>query len=379
MQKRLVMLILVLTFVAVAIVIWKGFTRGPHGEVAKQAPGQSPSDEDAGMLGRPLRVGIVSWPGYAGGLVANRGFKPNKTALYWTKYHLLVEFVLMEDADVRAKSFARGGPGDVDVVWTTVDFWANELPGFVSGKVPAKAIMQVDWSRGGDAIVASKDIQRVEDLAGKRIALALLTPSHWFLENVLAGSKLKDTDVTALMKTVIAKNASPDARQDFVAGKVDAAVVWQPDVTEALRKRPDAHILASSKEFDHLLADCMVARENFIADHPDAIKAFINGWFDGTAIATRDHPLVVRLLMENEPLYRDLGEERTRADLETVKWADLSDNVEMFGLDGRVPLFNTLFSNASALWQHRGFIHSKVAPADAADIRFLREIYNAEH
>jgi hypothetical protein len=34
-----------------------------------------------GLLRRPLRVGIVSWPGYAGGLVANHGLKPNKESI----------------------------------------------------------------------------------------------------------------------------------------------------------------------------------------------------------------------------------------------------------------------------------------------------------
>src|ERR1700751_2494748 len=31
-----------------------------------------------GLLGRPLHVGVVTWPGYAGGIVANGGFNANK-------------------------------------------------------------------------------------------------------------------------------------------------------------------------------------------------------------------------------------------------------------------------------------------------------------
>lgn len=42
-------------------------------------------------------------------------------------------------------------------------------------------------------------------------------------------------------------NASPDARADFVARKVDAAVLWEPDVREALQKRTGSHVLVSSK------------------------------------------------------------------------------------------------------------------------------------
>jgi NitT/TauT family transport system substrate-binding protein len=329
---------------------------------------------------RPLKVGIVSWPGYAGGIVANGGFKPNKDSIFWTKHHQLVEFVLLEDVNVRAKLFARGGSDDVDIVWTTVDFWANELPAFIESGVRAKAVLQVDWSHGGDAIVVDSTIRRIEDLKGKRVALALLTPSHWLLENALKQSALSEDEIAAFMKTVVAKDASPDARADFVAGKVDAAVVWEPDVTEALNKRPGAHILVSTRSpgLDRLIADCMVARENFITQNPNAIQAFVSGWLDGTALAKADRSQVVRLLMENEPLYKDLGEEKTRAGLDTVRWADLNDNAEMFGLDGRPALFNKIFAEASQLWIKRGYVKTSVAPTEAVDLRFLNKVYQAK-
>ena len=362
MQKRLTVALLVLVFLIVTGLVGWNFL-GPR----------TVPDDSTGSLNRPLRVGIVSWPGYAGGLIANNGFAPNKHSIYWTKYHQLVQFELLEDVDARAKAFARG---DIDVVWTTVDFWANELPGFAASGVPAKAIMQVDWSRGGDAIVADSSIRSVEDLKGKKIALALLTPSQWLLENALSKSRLSAADVTTLMKSAIAKNASPDARSDFVAGRVDAAVVWEPDVTEALQKRPGAHILVSSRDpgFDHLLADCMVVRQEFIDEHPDAVRAFVRGWFDGTEVARKDHALVVKLLMDNEPLYKSLGEVHTRHDLDTVKWADMPDNISMFGLDGQFSVFDQIFTRASQLWLKRGVIAKVASPEDAVDVEFLREI-----
>src|SRR5947208_1246943 len=147
--------------------------------------GRNPEPPD-----RPLRVGVVTWPGYAGGIVANNGFKPNPDSIYQRKYKLPVEFVLMEDVDARAKAFAKGGKNGVDIVWSIVDFWANELPGFLKSDVKARAIMQVDWSRGGDAIVADNSIQKIEDLRGQRISLALFTPSHWLLESNIRNSGL---------------------------------------------------------------------------------------------------------------------------------------------------------------------------------------------
>lgn len=330
---------------------------------------------DQGLLGRPLRVGVVTWPGYAGGIVANMGFKPNKECIYWEKHGLLVEFLLMEDVDARAKAFAKGGADGVDIVWSTVDFWANELPGFIKGGVNAKAIMQVDWSRGGDAIVVRSGINRIEDLLGKKISLALFTPSHWLLESSLQNSSLDESEQERIVKSLVGKNASPDARADFVAGKVDAAVVWEPDVAEALAKRPGSKVLVSTKTAANLIADLMVAREDFIKEHPDVIKAFIKGWFDGTAEANRRPDLAVNVLMQNEPLYKDLGQQATMDQLPAVRWADLVDNTKMFGLDGSEPLFDRIFKQAGAAWVRRGYITHTVTPAVAKDDSFLKEIY----
>lgn len=326
---------------------------------------------------RPLRVGIVTWPGYAGGIVANNGFKPNKDCIFYKNHKIEVEFLLMEDVDVRNKAFAKGGDDGVDIVWSTVDFWANELPAFVKDGIKAKAIMQVDWSRGGDALVADQSIQRIEDLKGKKVSLALFTPSHWLLEYNLQNSGLSDSEQANIIKNIIGKQASPDARADFVSKNADAAVVWEPDVTEALSKRPGSHVVVSTKTATNLIADLMVAREDFIKEHPEIVKAFVQGWLDGTQEANRRPEQVVRLLMENEPVYKELGEQLTRDGLSTVRWADLTDNTKMFGLDGSEPLFDKLFKQAGEAWVKRGYIGQTVSPDQAKDISFLKEIFSA--
>lgn len=372
-------LMILLMVIAVAYGGWRLWQNSsdPAQNTSGDVPPAARVSGEQGILGRPLRVGVVSWPGYGGGIVANNGFKPNRQSIYWNNHQLLVEFLLLEDMDARSKAFARGGPDGVDIVWSTVDFWANELPGFSKNGVNAKAVMQVDWSRGGDAIVVDGSIRRVEDLKGKKIALALFTPSHWLLEYSLQNSSLSETEQTQIVKSLVGKNASPDARADFVAGKVDACVVWEPDVVEALQKRRGARILLSSETAANLIADVMVAKEDFIRQHPQVIKAFVQGWLEGTEEANRNPDLAVKLLMENEPLYKDLGEEITRDGITKVKWADLADNVKMFGLDGSQPLFDRLFRQASETWVRRGYITYPVAAAQAKDDRFLREIYAA--
>ena len=364
------------TLVGVAVVVigavaaWMIFIRPNTGPTCK------------GILGRPLRVGIVTWPGYAGGIVANNGFKPNKECTYYQKYNLCVEFLLMEDMDKRAAAFAKGGPEGVDIVWSTVDTTSSEFPGFISSGVPARAIMQVDWSRGGDAIVVDNSIKRIEDLAGKKVSVTTSSPSQWLLEWNLQNSSLDDNQQDKINKNLVGKTASPDARADFVANRVDAAVVWEPDVTAALQNRPNSHILVSSREAGKLIADVMIARADFIKEHPDVIKAFIMGWIiDGTEKANHDPDTVVRLLMENEPVYKELGAAETKNNLSGVHWATLSDNTEMFNLDNKdpqsvAPLFNRIFVASAKTWQKLGIVTVPISPDTAKDDSILRSIYN---
>ncbi|MFH0820794.1 MAG: ABC transporter substrate-binding protein, partial [Candidatus Peregrinibacteria bacterium] len=327
-------------------------------------------------LDRPLIVGVVSWPGYAGGIVANGGFQENADSIFTKKYGLPVKFVLIEDIDARGKAFAKGGPAGVDVVWSTVDFWANELPNFVSGGINGKAFLQVDWSRGGDAIVADDSIKTVEDLKGKKIALVQFTPSHWLLESVLSESALTEMDKQNIRNDLVFTQDVPSARATFVAGEVDAAVVWEPDVKQALKKE-HSHILISSKEKPDIISDIMVAKQEFINDHPKAIEAFVRGWFDGVEEAKNHPELAARYLMENEPMFADLGLEATKDSLSWVYWPNLEDNARMFGLSGSASVFDDLYTHAGDIWVELKVIDNTIPAALAKDDSILRAIYGA--
>lgn len=330
---------------------------------------------DQGILGRPLRVGVNTWPGFGGGFAANDGhFKPNRESIYWRNHNLLVEFILMDDIDLRAKEFARGG---VDLVWSTVDFFANEAPGFRKGGVDPRAVLQVDWSRGGDAIVVDDSIHSIEDLKGKKVALTLFTPSHWLLASSLQNSSLDETDQDRIMKALIGKSMSADAEKDFVGGKVDAAVLWEPDVTNALKDRPNSHILVSTKTAANLISDILIARQEFLTQHPDVVKAFVQGWMEGTEEANRHPATVISCLLENEPTYTDLGEDKTRETLGTVHFADLADNAKTFGLDGSDPLFDRIFRTAGETWVRNGIISTAAVASQVKNDRAIRAAYES--
>lgn len=339
-----------------------------------------------GLLRRPLRVGIVAWPGYAGGLVANNGLRPNKDSDFWKKHDLLVQFILVEDDAKLWRDLARGGEdGGLDVIWSTVDSLAHasetthraQQPSSSKGVIP-RAFMQVDWSRGGDAIVASAGIKRIEDLTDKRIAVPTAA-SLWFLEYNLSESNLTEQQRAKIRNVLRTQTrSSQEARELFVDTKVDAAVLWEPDVTEALKQRNGAHILVDTNAATNLIADVMVGDDQFIRLHPNVITAFIEGWLlDGTSRAVNDPMVAVNVLRE-EPEFAKLSEDTVHELLGKVKLATLDDNVEMFGLSGGDPFFDHLFTRANLLWSKE---YSSL-PLDAKRIRdssFLTEIDSLNH
>lgn len=364
MKKHTLIAVVIMVMVVgiIVVAVRRSATRGTEGVSSRVD------------LDRPLIVGVTSWPGYAGGILANGGFKENAQSIYTARYGLPVRFVLIEDIDARGKAFAKGGPDGIDIVWSTVDFWANELPGFIAGGINGKAFMQLDWSRGGDAMVAGASIKTVEDLKGKKIALTQFTPSHWLLEKALRTSHLTDGSREQIRKKLVFTQDTSSARSAFVAGHVDAAVVWEPDVKQAL-KRQGAYVLFSSRDHPTIIADVMVAKEEFLKAHPRAIEAFARGWFDGVEEAKLNPLAAAEVLVASEPLFADLGIEETIKSLDWAYLTGLADNVSMFGLDGRAPIFDSLFEETGAVWKSLGVVKEPLPASRAKDDSILRKIY----
>jgi NitT/TauT family transport system substrate-binding protein len=319
-------------------------------------------------IDRPIRVAVVTWPGYAGGMLANSGLKPNADSLYTKKYGIQVEFVVIDDFTPSRDAFRAGGDrGGVDILWTTADAFALEADGLAS--LNPKAIIQNDWSRGGDAIAARAGLNKIEDLKGKTVALAEGTPSHYFLLYMLKQQGINPADVK-----VIKTDSAIDAANIFKAGKVDACVSWAPDVYTAAKSQPGGHIVVSTQQATNIIADLLIARGDFIEKHPEACKRFVQGWLEGVELANKNHDLAAKLL---STCYKDFPEDLAKEMLGYVKLPNYWEDRQFFEIDGDSPTgFQKIFENASQTWVDAGLLtrdHVKAA-GQVEELRFLKAI-----
>ncbi len=319
-----------------------------------------------GTLNRPLVVGINTWAGHAPGLVANGGREPgHASSLYKKKYGLDVKFVLIEDPSAKLAAFIKG---DIDIMWDTVDSYSREASELADKGIKAKAIIQEDWSRGGDGIVSLKTIKSVEDLKGKRIATTKFTPSHWLLLFLLSQSGLTPQDRTDIEKNLVFTDEAPKAAAIFKAGKVDAAVTWEPDLSGAVAAREnDAHVLVSTTSATNVIADTLVARQQIIDQAPKAIQDFVGGWFDAISVMKEDPDSTNKLIADELKLSTD----DVSGMLSGLKLTSFADNALFFGLSGPKPYFDSLFNGAFVIWRKKGVISKVVDAPDWKDARFV--------
>jgi len=326
---------------------------------------------------RPLRVALSQWPGHMALLVAAGGLRTQPGSIA-AKEGLDLEIVFIEDAPTKNAALQSG---EVDFVWETVDELPTAMSGYRAKGVEAAVFLQIDWSRGGDACVASKEVQKVEDLVGRKSAVLMFSPDHTLFEFMVGNSRLTREQVSEVRKaTKFSLDDVSYARKVFEKREVDVACLWEPEVTLALASRPGAHLLFSTADATELVADTLLSRKSFLDAHQDVAQKLARVWFAGAAAGNRDKPAAAKLISTVASRFKDeLGYEKTLASLEWVKWTGLADNVKLFGLDGSAPGFDRVYNQADGIWigYPQAEIKDRFAPSVLRDSRAVQSIWEA--
>jgi NitT/TauT family transport system substrate-binding protein len=287
----------------------------------------------------------------------------NKNSVFAKDFGVEVELLQIDDFVKSRDAFRAGGDkGGVDIMWSTVDAYALEYGG-LRGLNP-KAVIQYDWSRGGDAIVVDNAIQNVANLRGKRLACAEATPSHYFALFALTQGGLTNRDVNWVFTT-----SAVEAANVYKAGKVDAAVSWSPDVYMAAKER--GHILASTKEASNLIADIFVARGDFIEQHPEDLRRFVAGWLKGVEMANANPDRAATLLAKS---FSGIGLEDAKGMLADVKLPNYAENRAFFSGQGSLVTYQSIYKTAQGIWRKIGKISEVYEPYQTVDTRFLEGV-----
>ena len=318
-----------------------------------KGPNKASNTADVPDGQKVIKIGVVTWGGYAGGQYYNRGFAPNKESQFYKDYGFMVEFKVLDDF-VNSRDAWKSD--EVDLLWTTIDAFTTETEGLK--EYQPQVIFQADWSRGGDAVVVRRGIESVKDLKGKKIAYAEMTPSHTFLLWMLEAGGLSSNDIEAV------KVASAiDAADLFKKKKVDAAVVWSPDDADCVAKIPGSKVLQSTKEASNIIADVFVVKKKYLEENREDLKNLVEGWFKGAAEVNTSADAKVKAAKIlstglNQP------EDFCKQAIENVRLCTYGDNVNFYNLKGTFKgvtgeeIYNTMETKYSDVGVIKGSIPS---------------------
>ncbi len=299
-----------------------------------------------------IRIGVVTWGGYAGGQYFNEGFGATKQSRFYKDYGLKVEFQILDDFEASRAAFKND---EVNLLWSTIDAFPTEAGGLA--QYNPVVVFQADWSRGGDAVVVRRGITKVSDLKGKKIAVAELTPSHSFLIWLLNAGGLSTKDVQ-----IVPQANAIDAAQAFKSQAVDAAVVWSPDDADCVQSVAGSRILESTKSASHIIADVFVAKKGYVDTHQKELNDLYEGWMRGAAEINSNESNKRKAAKILAEAFDGFDEGMTLDAINNVRLCTDGDNKDFFGLN---PNYNgttgeQLYSNMTNVYRDLGYIEGKV-------------------
>jgi NitT/TauT family transport system substrate-binding protein len=212
-----------------------------------------------------LKLGTVVWIGYGPFYVAD--------ALdLFKKYNLKVTMQNFTDPALIPPALVSGA---LDGGLLTYD----QVIGQVAAGKAHKVVMPIDYSNGGDAIVAGMEVKKVSEFKGKKIGFNPLSPSDFLLSYALKTNGLTDKDITPISMT---PEAVPAA---MASGQMPIGVTYEPSLSQIVAQGGGKkfHVVFSSKNAPGLIADVLVFDDKFIKQRPADVSGMIKAYLDALA------------------------------------------------------------------------------------------------
>jgi NitT/TauT family transport system substrate-binding protein len=220
-------------------------------------------DDAAAAVGDPKTVTCAYpvWVGFGPVHLANE-------LGYFEDEGITVVEILDDDMPNAIAAMERG---DIDCYLRTV----GEYQGLGRRKDTQGIIIgTIDVSSGGDGWAADGSIQSVCDLKGQTIAVEPNLPARLLLQEALR----RECDLS-IRDTNLMDIAAADAVGVFASPDVAAVGTYEPVLSLVVSTHQDrgAHILVSSKDYEDLILDIVMAHTDELAAHPDKYVKFLRG------------------------------------------------------------------------------------------------------
>jgi NitT/TauT family transport system substrate-binding protein len=255
---------------------------------------------------KPFSIGMVTFAGYAPLYLAKeKGFFGD----------LDVQLQRIEDIPSIRAAMSRG---DLDAYLATPDIALD-----TNAKPPGKAVWAIDESAGGDGVVVSGDISDLAGLKGKKVAAEPGLPPNFVLlyllyQNGMALQDVKYQDMT-----------TQNAAAAFASKTVDAAGIYEPYLSQAIKQRKGSRVVISSAQTPGLVVDLVFVRDDAVSSRATDIAKLIEGWRKAMKFI-QDSPDEAYAIMAKS---FNLPINEFKDTVGGIRWLDRPQNMALFGTE----------------------------------------------
>jgi NitT/TauT family transport system substrate-binding protein len=296
-----------------------------------------------------VTLGVVNWIGYGPLYCAAANG-------YFKKYGVDVRLVTFSDNSLMPGAL-RGGELDASTL-TYDQVILADAKGW-----GLKVVMPLDYSVGGDAIVAGAAVRSIEDLKGRKVAFQPLSPSDFLLGYALAQRGLSKKDLLPV-------NVTPEAVvATMAAGLVDAGVTYQPSVSMILELggRKQYHVLLSSREARGMITDVLALRDTTIERNPALVAALIRATMEGLAFMQREPAKAAAIIGKT----LEISASDVASQLSNVENPSLPHLGDVFRKSDALPSFHASGKVIAGILQREGQIAAPPPLEATYDERFV--------
>jgi NitT/TauT family transport system substrate-binding protein len=298
---------------------------------------------------RPINVAFNTWIGYSSFYIAEKKEMFTRRGIR----------VITKVIDPLAEKNAALIRGDLDAMGGTIDSAVVSADNKADGRI----VWMFDRSNGTDGILVAEGINDVKDLAGKRIAVEEGFVGHFFLLYILRQNGVSPKLIHIVpMKT-------DDAGVAFLAGKVDAAVTWEPYLSRA-RERTGSKVLISSRTMPAILADTLFVSQSFLRENASKVQAMVDALQEANEYWISNRAECNQLVA----LRWNLSIKEVEDIMATDELYTTEDQRHQFGEPGKKGELFQYVDDCAALWFQNHIVQRKIASDDLIDSRFVHAI-----
>lgn len=205
-----------------------------------------------------------------------------------------------------------------------------------------KAVAALDDSYGGDGILVQDNINSLKDLKGKTVAVNEGSVSQFWLSDILKKAGMKMSDITVQNMT------ADDAASAFIAGRVPAAVTWEPNLTY-VRNHHKGKVLIDSKQTPGVILDVVSLKCDVIKNQPKDVEALIHGLYRAIKY-TKAHPQKAYKIMAKGIGGYLSNPKDVEAAAANVRFYDKDMNLKLLGTPGKTGTIAPIIKLANETW-----------------------------